>query len=160
MVPPFYKGNLMGDSYVRDPATGQEHVVIAGNLRFTGSVDMDGPFTHYGKLVKNGLPYKTYVARLSQSGINAPVATVLENTLDADVEWGRSGTGRYPATIAGGFEAAKTLVLVTGNTVGTGPSIYAYFFSGGGITLSVFDDSLTDADDRMNGASIEIRVYP
>lgn len=38
---------------------------------------------------------KKYVALLTQSGTNAPVATVLENTLEAIVEFAYNNTGSY-----------------------------------------------------------------
>lgn len=42
--------------------------------------------------------YKTYIAYLTQTGTNAPEATVLINTLGDDLVWSRSTTGEYYAT--------------------------------------------------------------
>ena len=38
-------------------------------------------------------PYKVYTALLTQSGTNAPVATVLENTLGGEIVWSRINPG-------------------------------------------------------------------
>ena len=42
-------------------------------------------------------PYKVYTALLTQSGTDAPVATVLENTLGYDIVWSRLNAGGYIA---------------------------------------------------------------
>ena len=42
-----------------------------------------------------GPKYKVYTALLSQTGTNPPVATVLENTLDADITYQYSAPGSY-----------------------------------------------------------------
>ena len=39
--------------------------------------------------------YKVYTALLSQSGTNAPTATVLENTLGQTITWSYNGTGNW-----------------------------------------------------------------
>ena len=43
--------------------------------------------------------YKVYTALLSQLGTDAPVATVLENTLGGDIVWSYVSEGTYSATI-------------------------------------------------------------
>jgi hypothetical protein len=58
---------------------------------------------------------KVYRALLTQSGTDAPVATVLENSLGGEVVWGYQEPGVYTATISGGFDSDKTFVLATGS---------------------------------------------
>jgi hypothetical protein len=41
--------------------------------------------------------YKVYTALVTQSGTNAPVVTVLENTLNIPLTWVRNTTGQYSA---------------------------------------------------------------
>lgn len=53
-------------------------------------------------------PYKVYTALLNQTGTNAPVATVLENTLGGTVVWTRNSPGLYIATLIGAFPLGKT----------------------------------------------------
>ena len=55
-------------------------------------------------------PYKVYTALLSQSGTNAPVATVLENTLGGDVVWSREDAGIYIANSNSLFTENKTTI--------------------------------------------------
>jgi len=55
-------------------------------------------------------PYKVYTALLTQSGTNAPVATVLENTLGAVPVWSRTAAGTYGVTLTNGFTITKTTV--------------------------------------------------
>lgn len=78
---------------------------------FTGNLDDAG----------SGLPYLTYAAVLNQAGTDAPVATVLQNTLGGAVVWSRSAAGHYRATLAGAFPANKTLVII-GNASNFGGS--------------------------------------
>ncbi len=52
-----------------------------------------------GQANNNAPAYKVYTALLSQSGTDAPVANVLENTLGSEVVWTRSGVGAYEANI-------------------------------------------------------------
>ena len=46
------------------------------------------------------LGYRSYTALLTQTGTNAPVANVLENTLGGEVVWTRDAVGSYVATCA------------------------------------------------------------
>ena len=54
-------------------------------------------------------PYKVYTALLSQSGTDAPVATVLENTL-GDIEYNRNNIGNYSIVSNGLFIVGKTTI--------------------------------------------------
>jgi hypothetical protein len=59
--------------------------------------------------------YKVYTALFTQSGTNAPVATVLENTLGLSITWGRSSAGGYfGGDIASQCPDGKT-VFITSN---------------------------------------------
>ena len=62
--------------------------------------------------VKNIHGTKVYTALLTQTSTNAPVATVLENSLGATVTWTRSSAGQYVATCTGAFTSGKTLVFI------------------------------------------------
>lgn len=105
--------------------------------------------------------YSSYVALLSQAGTDPPVATVLENTLDGTIVWTRTATGSYSATLAGAFITGKTVVFITGDMGETLGSIFAYLhFIADVISVRTLSETFTLSDDRMNGTSIEIRVYP
>ena len=102
--------------------------------------------------VQASKPYKVYTALLNQSGTNAPVATVLENTLGGTVVWTRNSTGLYTGTLAGVFTANKTWTSITSTATGTVT---------GAVSISV--DAVMVAtsflDSALSNSAIEIRVY-
>lgn len=144
-----------------------------------------GTISQNGEPVK---PYKVYTALLTQSGTDAPVATVLENTLGGDVVWTRDGTGQYRGTLNGAFTFNKVVMtpfipgyegdadhgvflpLGQGNS-GIGPEFYYTMFIGGignqgedYIKLDIYDnliDNTVEFDQVFGIGSlpIEIRVY-
>lgn len=107
-------------------------------------------------------PYKVYTALLTQSGTDAPVATVLENTLGGTVVWTRTAAGRYLGTLAGAFTNNKTWVDIISFNPEAG-IYYASIIRGSNDTIQVWIDAIDASpgvDDVLNNKSIEIRVYP
>ena len=104
-------------------------------------------------------PYAVYVALLSQSGTDAPVATVLENTLGGTVVWTRNDAGDYTGTLAGAFTVNKTTVNVS-----IASSYFAYVLLSASTVdaLSLYSTQADGSgiDDAFDKAFIEIRVYP
>ena len=104
--------------------------------------------------------YLVYTALLSQSGTDAPTATVLQNTLGGTVVWTRDSAGFYLGTLAGAFTQNKTFVLVTHDG-----SLGATGYMGGGrndgdsvfVTFQGQDGNFVDI---LGENAIEIRVYP
>lgn len=98
-----------------------------------------------------------YVAKLSQSGTDAPTATVFRNDLDGTVVWARASAGTYTATLAGAF-LASTYVSVT---PGLESAHTASRTSENVITVTTCEPhgSHGPADDLLEGTFIEIRVY-
>ena len=111
-------------------------------------------------VLANARPYKVYTALLSQSGTDAPTATVLENTLGGTVVWSRLSVGDYRATLTGAFVLSKTHVMLTN-------SVNPFFTTVGNKTKGSVDTVILltqttaglNADDRLQGTPIEIRVY-
>ncbi len=110
--------------------------------------------------------YKVYTALLTQSGTDAPVATVLENTLGGTLVWTRDTTGQYTGTLNGAFTENKTFITSQFNATLTPPS--GGYISGilgerndnDSIHLITFDIPSTDTGDGiLNETPIEIRVY-
>lgn len=110
------------------------------------------------------IPYKVYTALLNQTGTDAPVATVLENTIGI-VTWYRLNIGIYQAVSHGfakdkmWFSITQTIYGVTSTTIIedtdtiTGAPI-AY--------INTYDLPTTYdnySDDVLNKTCIEIRVY-
>ncbi len=113
-----------------------------------------------GDSTKIRLPYKSYVALLSQSGTDAPTAIVLQNDFDGNIIWARSSTGNYTATLSGAFTENKSWCVVNN----TNDAADAGYFSlrrvdSDSFIMSTFDISVTNVDDLLINTSIEIRVY-
>lgn len=111
------------------------------------------------------LPYKVYTALLSQSGTDAPVATVLQNTLGGMVVWTYSNVGSYRGTLTGVFTENKTAILigsVDGNISNSYQPVLAYRGEVNFIQILTFSDAaaFTQEDGNLAGTTIEIRVYP
>lgn len=108
------------------------------------------------------LGYRSYTALLTQTGTDAPVATVLENTLGFDIVWYyEAGGGWYTFqnnTTGVLFDKTKTWI----NT----PADHSY---NNNETPGMYWDSQTpvnfigiiapDGDGSLNQYPIEIRVY-
>lgn len=107
-------------------------------------------------------PYKVYTALLTQTGTNAPVATVLENTLGGTPVWTRDDAGIYIATLTSAFVRHKTWITV--GTSGDGYDDTQVSSSGlygdiDTIRVHVNDLDKVGYDGYLYGAPIEIRVY-
>lgn len=109
-------------------------------------------------LVENGgRPYNVYTALLTQTGTNAPVATVLENTLGATITWSYVGVGQYYATASSAvFTASKTTGILS-NSSSTGINAFV------NISTTVFNTvttvSGTVSNNELSKNMVEIRVY-
>lgn len=117
----------------------------------------DGEFNYnlnssWRQLVSSA-PYKSYVALLTQSGTNAPIASVLENSIGGTPVWSRNVAGDYRLTITGAFTTGKTQVFI-----GQVSTDIVY----GQKNPSNNDEILigtSAGDDIIDNNSIEIRVY-
>jgi hypothetical protein len=110
--------------------------------------------------------YKAYVALVSQTGTNDPVAIVLENTLGETItltRLGLGGTGRYFITASGNiFDSNKTAVFLGSNensADGVTPVIKIRFNTPSELTLTTFLDAVL-SDGVLSLTAIEIRIYP
>lgn len=105
-----------------------------------------------------GAGYLVYTALLSQTGTDAPVATVLENTLGGTVVWSYNSTGNYTGTLAAAFTENKTWFAAN---VGYDDAfaLFCLRIDGNSIKVQVRDNSGVLLDGLLLG-SIEIRVYP
>ena len=119
-----------------------------------------------GNVVVNGV--KVYKALLTQSSTNAPVATVLENTLGGTVVWTRTDVGEYEATLVGAFPIAKTIVIfgVFNSSFISGSSYITMFSSGMPNSLKVVTRDIgiisagNPVDNQLSNTPITIEVYP
>ncbi|MEE8565853.1 MAG: hypothetical protein V3S79_05660 [Candidatus Thermoplasmatota archaeon] len=102
---------------------------------------------------------KVYVATLTQSGTNPPVAEVLENTLDGTPVWSRNVAGSYYMTLTGAFTEGKTVVYH--NTTGTENDsiIHAYWEDVDTIYYETLSGGLYEDDKFYNNHTLRIEVY-
>lgn len=112
-------------------------------------------------LANGARPYKVYTALLSQTGTNAPTATVLENSTGYTFTYSYGSTGQFGVTSSTSLPDGKTGILIgSGNSVGgTTKNVTASFASG---TVAVLTSSNTGVATNgiLDRTIIEIRIYP
>lgn len=108
---------------------------------------------------------KRYIAILNSDGQNAPVATVLENSL-GEIVWTRAQEGQYLGTLTGGFPFAKTTALAgrgQGGEVDTVVSLELAANSENYVRLITKDVGEDEAQRFSDGllirTTVEIKVY-
>lgn len=106
--------------------------------------------------------YKVYTALLTQNGVNAPTAVVLENTLGGTPTFTYISIGVYEMTLNGSFNSSKTWVVGGSADVNAGGGSLATLdirrLNDNIIKLLTYDDFLS-ADSMLVNTSIEIRIY-
>ena len=109
-------------------------------------------------------PYKVYTALLTQLGTNAPIATVLENTL-GDIAFLYSGLGQFQIVSDNLFTISKTCIFTSSSiNIGEPYSIYTDISNSNAITLQTLKLQESPfgeygANEVLYNSSIEIRVY-
>ena len=107
-------------------------------------------------------PYQVYSALLTQAGILAPIPTVLEGTIPGVFTWTRQGAGEYQitSTTTTPFTVGQTQVFVNnGSPVGNSCMVKWERITDDKIIIKTIDLTGALADDLLDLASIEIRVY-
>ncbi len=127
-----------------------------------GSIDIDLTDPSAPDL---SIGYLFYTALITQTGTDAPVATVLKNTLGVTLTWSRVSEGAYKVTASSGiFIEAKTWVIINNiNIAGTNYfDINRLSNTEVFVASSVFDAGTppyVPADGIIGALSLEIRVY-
>jgi hypothetical protein len=113
--------------------------------------------------------YKVYTALLTQTGTDAPVAIVLENTLGYNITWGYDNVGVYTATgITNTFANDKFAFIQGAGNSSSLVSLWAYNIAGppnNTLILECYDlgnvggGSFDLKDNILINQFIEIRVY-
>lgn len=99
-------------------------------------------------------PYKVYTALLTQSGTDAPVAIVLENTI-GNIVWTYGTTGEYFGTLINVFISDKTYFSALPSQ---GTQLKFVRSSVDVVNLGTIA-SLLKTNGLLNNTPIEIRVY-
>lgn len=127
-------------------------------LSVQGNTYLDGNLTVTG--TTNGL--KIYRALLTQIGTDAPVATVLENSLGGTVVWARSNIGQYTGTLSGAFPADKTFLPPLGH-LDESPGALSDFFRNNNNSVFLYTTASGGdggSDGQLSSTPVEILVYP
>ena len=99
-------------------------------------------------------PYKVYTALLTQSGTDAPVAIVLENTI-GNIVWTYGTTGEYFGTLTNAFISDKTYFSALPSQA---TQLKFVRSSVDVVNLGTIVSSLK-TNGLLNNTPIEIRVY-
>ncbi len=112
----------------------------------------------WGQVQAAARPYKVYTALLTQTGTNAPTATVLENTLGGTISWSYSNIGVYGASLPISISQAKTICFISSGV--TNVNIFgAGYANGSSIQISNRQPNGLYSDSLMTNVNLEIRVY-
>lgn len=103
--------------------------------------------------------YKVYTALLTQEGIDAPTAIVLQNTL-GNIQFTRVDIGTYNLVLNEAFTLGKTFVIITPTLNVVDLSLINVESGTDNINIQTFNMGIPGlSDDLLNKTSIEIRVY-
>jgi hypothetical protein len=106
------------------------------------------------------LPYTEYVAILTQSGTNAPEATVLYNNLGVDVSYTRVIAGTYTITLSDSIATFdKTFIDITRPTYDIDYSCIVLWLTTSTFELTTYDVSALSDGVLNNDTYITIRIY-
>jgi len=144
-----------GNTYARKDAEWVEQTASSGIESITGDfVNNTDPLN---PIIEDPRTYKVYTALLSQSGTNAPVAVVLENTLGFIPVWTRNAEGNYGVTEVNGYPLDKTTLMVTSYP---DSDISGVVLGGNEIQLETYSKPFSSLKDGiLDDTTIEIRVY-
>tara|TARA_R100001509_G_C4778587_1_gene185568 strand:+ start:55 stop:498 length:444 start_codon:yes stop_codon:yes gene_type:complete len=106
-------------------------------------------------VVSAGLGYTVYTALLTQTGNNAPSATILKNNTNATLTWSRVASGDYNVTASSNlFTNNKTLVFVNAGSHSNTHNVYWERVSDTVVKIKTHN-----TDDDLTNASFEVRIY-
>ena len=119
--------------------------MVVSDLTVTGTIN--------GEAI---VPYKKYIATISQTGILDPTVTVLENTI-GDIVWTRTTNGDYRGTLTGAFPDQDKTYLTLSNTDQS--QVLVRWLSANQIRIRTFDFAVAYIDGQLTYNTIEIRTY-
>lgn len=101
--------------------------------------------------------YKVYRANLTQSGTNAPDASVFDTTMGGAIVWSYSGAGVYIGTLTGEFTDKKTFTQI--QAIMLNGIVWAGRGNNNEVHISSKDFLGVSSDGILLNTAIEIRVY-
>ena len=101
-----------------------------------------------------------YVALVTQTGTNDPVATEVFNNTGATITWARTGVGAYTAVASPSvFVDSKTPVVASNGTEEAG-FVSGEYSNEATVAFRSWDATGSLADVIISNASIVIEIYP
>lgn len=102
------------------------------------------------------LDFTRYVSLISQSGTNNPISSVLENTIDIEINWVRESQGKYIGTLNSAIDINNSVIFY--NTPNSHTGVRGEIISDTQIRLE-FQDGINAFQDNFNNLSFELREY-
>lgn len=111
---------------------------------------------------QDALGYTSYVALLTQSGVSAPTAIVLKNTLGGAVTWAYLAPGFYSASRTNAFPQNKVAIFTGGADASGFVSgvMTSGWIDASTLNFNTFDGTGAPTDGLLILSAVEIRVYP
>jgi hypothetical protein len=142
-VPAGVKGVIIGNGQ-----TLENDGMVVSDLTVTGTINGDAV-----------VPYKKYIANITQSGSAAPTVSILENTI-GDIVWTRTSSGVYQGVLFNAFpDDFKTYLTINQNLQNLGGVNYISWWDGSTIQIDTLDSAFTNSDTLLSLTTIEIRTY-
>lgn len=105
--------------------------------------------------------YQEYVAFLTQTGTDAPVATVLSNNLSGPIVWTYVGVGSYLGTLASAFPTTTAIIPQYSSPevlAADGDRVRILRASANTVTIDTYTGGVV-ANAVLSGFLVTIRVY-
>ena len=131
--------------------------LLLGTQKTTSGTNKTNPTKNFtvDSVVQAGLGYTVYTALLTQTGNNAPLATILKNNTNATLTWSRVGNGDYNVTASSNlFTNNKTIVFVNAGSHSNTHNVYWERVSDTVIKIKTHN-----SDNDLTNASFEVRIY-
>jgi hypothetical protein len=142
-VPAGVRGIIIGDGQSLD-----EDGMVVSNLTVTGTINGD-----------TVVPYKKYIALISQTMTGNPTVSILENTI-GDIVWTRTSSGVYQGVLFNAFiDDFKTYLTINQTANNLGGVNYITWFDGSTIQIDTLDNTFINGDTLLAYNTIEIRTY-
>lgn len=133
--------------------------VVLDTNGFSAEIVPSGYYSYMVNSGTGGVQPKIYKALLTQTGTDAPVATVLVNTLSGTPVWSYEYVGGYALTLASEFVSGKTAYSITTFQQASRKAIISDNFPNQ-ILVDTTDNSGTGYNDVLLNTLITIEVYP
>jgi len=102
------------------------------------------------------LGFTRYVSLISQSGTGNPISTILENTLDVEVNWIRESQGKYLGTLNSSIDINSSVIFYSTPSSHTG--VRGEVISETEIRLEL-QAGINAFQDNFDNLSFELREY-